>query len=398
MAAELVKNEFGAAEPAGVSGGMLAVAQQREIAEVQSKMIIAQRFPRNEKMALDRILQACTRLKLAESALYSYSRGGTDITGPSIRLAETIAQNWGNIDFGIRELEQKNGESTVEAYAWDVQTNTSQRKIFQVPHIRYSRTKGNTVLTDPRDIYELVANQGARRLRACILGVIPGDVVESAAQQCELTLRTRVSITPELLQSLLEKFAAYGVAKEQIEARIQRRFDAITPALVVQLGKIYNSIKDGMSKPSEWFTPEQAAQGNNHGTVNLDDLKPGSENRGHGNENLNAAAKPKNQEAKPEAETPEPLPDITKPKASTKSVNKPTPSAQPANGLSPEDEDDASRQTGLPPCGLISGLSSGFRWPLCPPQARIPYTRTAGPWPREPCPAPRFPCPWPSVP
>ena len=42
-------------------------------------------------------------------------------------------------------------------------------------------------------------------------------------------------------------------AKQALEARIQRRLDAITPALVVQLGKIFNSIKDGMSSPGEWF-------------------------------------------------------------------------------------------------------------------------------------------------
>jgi hypothetical protein len=59
--------------------------QQRAIAETQAAMIIAKRFPRNQIEAMDRILQAFTRPTLAEHALYSYSRGGSDITGPSIR-------------------------------------------------------------------------------------------------------------------------------------------------------------------------------------------------------------------------------------------------------------------------------------------------------------------------
>src|SRR5699024_11169676 len=161
-----------------VSNNALADAgQQREIAEVQAAMVIAKRFPRDPVEAMDRILQACTRPTLAEGALYSYSRGGSEITGPSIRLAEAIAQAWGNTQFGIRELEQRNGESTVEAYAWDLESNTRQAKVFQVPHERHTK-RGTTRLTDPRDIYELVANQGARRLRACILGVVPGDVTE----------------------------------------------------------------------------------------------------------------------------------------------------------------------------------------------------------------------------
>jgi hypothetical protein len=77
---------------------------------------------------MDRILNACTRPTLAEAGALHLRRGGTEITGPSIRLAEALAQNWGNIQFGIRELEQRNGESTVEAFAWDIETNTRQTK------------------------------------------------------------------------------------------------------------------------------------------------------------------------------------------------------------------------------------------------------------------------------
>jgi hypothetical protein len=279
---------------------MIAVAQQREIAEVQSKMLIARANPRDERAAMDRILQACTRPSLAESALYCYNRGGADVTGPSIRLAEVLAQNWQNFDFGIRELEQRDGESTVEAYAWDIQNNVCQRKVFQVPHIRYSRSKGNTKLSDPRDIYEMVANQGARRVRACILGVIPGDVIEAATKQCEVTMTAKAAVTPERLKNLLEKFGEFGVTKEMIEARLQRHLDAITPALLVQLGKIYNSLKDGMSVPADWFGEKKQAE---IGTLKPEDLKPGTEgNRGHGDENLSAAAGKKPQEDPAEAQ------------------------------------------------------------------------------------------------
>lgn len=234
------------------SNALAAASQQREIAEVQAAMLIARMNPRNQIEAMDRILQACTRPTLAQAALYSYSRGGSEVTGPSIRLAEAMAQCWGNFQFGVRELEQRNGESTVEAFAWDVETNTRQVKVFQVPHERHTRN-GVKRLTDPRDIYELVANQGARRLRACILGVIPGDVTEAAVKQCDATMRTNIEITPDLIAQLMERLGEYGVAKEHIEARIQRHIESILPAQVVQMRKIYNSLKDGMSQPSDWF-------------------------------------------------------------------------------------------------------------------------------------------------
>jgi hypothetical protein len=200
-------------------------------------------------------MNACSRPGLAAHALYQYAKGGTDITGPSIRMAEAIAQNWGNLDFGFREVSQANGESTVEAYAWDLETNVRQTKVFQVPHIRHTKA-GAYPVKDPREVYEMIANQAARRVRACILGIIPGDVIEQAVTQCESTLKTSTPVTPEQVKKMVESFATKGVTKSQIEKRIQRSLDAITPAQMVSLRKIFNSLNDGMSAPADWFDAE----------------------------------------------------------------------------------------------------------------------------------------------
>jgi hypothetical protein len=241
------------------------VAVQRELAEVQGAVLMARRFPRNPMQAMDRIIQACTRPSLAEAALYSYSRGGTEITGPSIRLAEAMAQSWGNLSFGTREVEQRSfagrpGESTVVAYCWDMETNVRDERVFQVKHQRDTRS-GSTRLTDGRDIYETVANQGARRLRACILAVIPGDVVETAVNQCEATLLAKADTTPEAVGKLVKAFEQFGVTREMIETRIQRRIDTIRPAQIVQLRKVWASLNEGMSAPTDWFPKPPPAEG-----------------------------------------------------------------------------------------------------------------------------------------
>lgn len=252
-------NPFGDAQVATKpsAGAPAQTDQHRAIAEVQAAMMIARANPRDPIAAMDRILNACTRPTLADAAVYQYSRGGSDISGPSIRLAEAIAQQWGNIQFGIRELEQRGGESTVQAFAWDVEANTRREVTFHVPHIRHTRS-GVKRLEDPRDVYELVANQGSRRLRACILGVIPGDVTEAAVQQCEATMKAKADTSPEAVNKMLEAFSRYGVAREQIEKRIQRHIDAIQPAQIVALKKIYASLRDGMSVAADWFDPVEA--------------------------------------------------------------------------------------------------------------------------------------------
>ena len=270
----IVENPFGT--PAESGGSLQKVEQHRAIAEVQAAMVVARANPRNMQHAVDRILNSCTRPTLAQGATYDYARGGTAITGPSIRLAEVIAQCWGNIQYGLRELSRDEGVSEVQAYAWDVETNTRREMVFQVQHSMKARGSIKK-LSDPRDVYELVANQGARRLRACILAIIPGDVVESAVSQCETTLKAKVDTSAEAVQKMLDAFAPMGVSKEQIEVRIQRRIESVLPAQMLQLGKIYNSLKDGMSVAGDWFQPIAVA-----------------EERGRGVEGLTAAvAKPK---------------------------------------------------------------------------------------------------------
>lgn len=233
-----------------------ATESSRAVAEVQAALFIARTNPRDQKRAMDRILNACCRPSLAESAIYAYARGGSSITGPSIRLAEAVAQQWGNMQFGIRELSNQGGKSEVQAFAWDVETNTRREITFTVPHIRHTK-KGSYKLEDPRDIYELVANQGARRLRACILAVVPGDVVEAAVNQCQLTLQSHTDVTAEGIKKLIEAFEPLSVSKAQIEKFCQCRAEAIKPAQIVRLRSIYTSLRDGMSSPSDWFEPDE---------------------------------------------------------------------------------------------------------------------------------------------
>lgn len=240
------KKEISAAGEAMVS---------RQLQEVKAMVFMAKQFPRDLNASYQRIMEACSRKSVAEQAEYEYPRGSERVSGPSIRLAEVIAQNWGNIDFGVIELEQRNGESTAMAYAWDLETNVRQAKTFVVPHKRYSKKAGLTTLTDPRDIYEMVANQGARRLRACILGIIPQDIVEKALQKCNLTLQGN-SEEPlaDRINPVLAAFKTnFGVNIEQIEKSFGYKIEAFTERDLLKLKKIGLSIRDGMAKREDYF-------------------------------------------------------------------------------------------------------------------------------------------------
>jgi hypothetical protein len=246
-------NPFGnapvVAAPTGASGQALI---QRESQEIQARMLVARNFPRDPLKAMDKILNAFTRPTLCEDATYEYGRGGTDVSGLSIRAAEVLAQNWGNIACGVVELSRSNGQSECLSFATDLETGFHDEKRFFIKHWRDTK-KGGYPITDERDIYEVIANYGARRKRACILAVIPSDVQEEATRQIDVTLKAKVEITADSLKALLEKFAPFGVTKEMIEKRIQKRLESILPAQVLTLRRIYASLKDGMSEIGAWF-------------------------------------------------------------------------------------------------------------------------------------------------
>lgn len=251
---------------------MVDVAENRAQHEVQAAYVIAKKFQRNELNSYNRIMNACKRLSMAESSMYSYPRGGTLVTGPSIRLAEMLAQNWGNIDAGVREVSQDKGVSIAEAYAIDLETNTRVTKTFYVKHERHTK-QGVKRLTDPRDIYELVANQGARRLRACILGVIPDDVVEDAVNQCTKTLESSDVPIKEQVKKMVSAFDDLGVKVEHLEKRLGHNLDATIPSEIVTLKQIYRSLKDGMASREQFFDMGNQAEASKSVTSTLENLK-----------------------------------------------------------------------------------------------------------------------------
>lgn len=232
------------------------VEKSRALQEVQGAIVMARKFPRDEFSAMKKILEAAKRPTLAEKAIYAYPRGGQQIKGASIRTAETIAKYWGNLSFGIKELTQNtiDHSSEVMAYAWDLESNVRQERIFKVQHIRYSKNGGNTILSDPRDIYEKVANDGARRLRACILGILPSDIVEDFINECEKTLEgSSEKPLKERIKDMLKKFEELGVTKDMIEKRVGTKTSNFIAKNVVDLGSVYNSIKNNFAPVEQYF-------------------------------------------------------------------------------------------------------------------------------------------------
>lgn len=238
--------------------------ESRELSEVKGKMFLARQFPRDANYSLSCVLEECSRPELAEEAQYEYQKGDSVVKGASIRLVEVLARHWGNLDFGVNEIEAMDGSTLIQSYAWDLQTNVSDRKVFSVKHER-STKKSTYRLTDERDIYEMVANKGARRKRACLLSVMPQWYVDAAVKACEETLKKSLTdgkSLEEVIATIVDAFNEFGITPEQISEKVGKDIDKLSQNDIVKLRHLYSAIKDGFVKPGDAFgVPDKAAQG-----------------------------------------------------------------------------------------------------------------------------------------
>ncbi len=238
-----------------------SVVSQQLAKEVEAGVFMAKKFPRDEINSQLKIDTSCKRLTLAKQAEYTYPRGGQQITGPSIRLMEVIAQGWGNIAYGTLEVDRKDGASQMLAYAWDLENNLRSTRLFHVKHVRDTKF-GSKELKDERDIYETTANMGSRRVRACLMGIIPGDVIEDAQIKCRKTVaggydKPLVDRTRDIVQWFANKFS---VSKEQIEEYIGYNVLRFNEQDFLKLQGVSQNLKDGISSREDFFKfkePEQ---------------------------------------------------------------------------------------------------------------------------------------------
>lgn len=242
-----------------------AALATRQAQEVQAMVIMAKRFPRDIVEVERKLVQSCKRPKLAEIAVYEYPRGGQKVTGPSIRLAEAAAQAMGNVDFGWTEIQRLEDESICMAYAWDIENNIRRTTTFSVPHYRdktdkVTKKKVKERLVDDRDIYEMCANQASRRMRGCILQVVPGDMVDLALSECEKTLQESQGTVQEQAGKWINAFKKqYNVEAISIIKYLSSKPETWTYNDIHRLRKLYNSLQDGMTTVEEAF-PDMAAK------------------------------------------------------------------------------------------------------------------------------------------
>ena len=238
--------------------GMLARA------ELDTQISTAKAYPRNAIRAVEYATQLATMDEAtAQSCFYCLPRKEKDgtkkeIRGASIRLAEIIANAWGNIHAATRIIENDGRHITAEGVAWDLETNVKMSMQNKVS-IRFGEKDGKGGYTANADMQTVLSNAAsAKALRNAIFKVVPKALVDRVLEKAmvfavgdQKTVNTKVA-------EIFDKLIKMGIDKEKILAYYGHdAISKITPDEYRSLIGVGTAIKEGHIKPDEVFEIEE---------------------------------------------------------------------------------------------------------------------------------------------
>lgn len=256
-----MREGFGSREMATSAETQTAAMQAAATAAVQARYVMATQRPRNWDDIRVRILSECARPGFAEVARYRKPIG-QGIEGPSIRFAEACARYAGNMGLEAPTVYEDATKRMIRVTATDYETNASYSADVTVAKVvERKKTTGRTVLGQRTNSYgdvvyiveatedEILNTVNAlvsKATRTLILRLIPGDIVEEGQEACVQTLNNRAAKDPAgERKRLCDAFAAIGVMPGDLARHLGHSLDAIQPAELLELRKVYATIREG---------------------------------------------------------------------------------------------------------------------------------------------------------
>jgi hypothetical protein len=247
-------------------------------AEIDQQISTAKRYPRKlTEVKQEMVEMATLDEETAASCFYSLPRGGKNIQGPSIRLAEIALSCYGNIRAGTRIIETVvDGSSpyvAIQAVCHDLQKNIAVM-IEKRRRIVGKKSKGGII--DEDDI-NLAANAGsAIAFRDAMFKVVPGILLRPVYEAAKKVAIGDAKTLSDRRIRAIEAFQKMGVPAERVLASIgHSKIDEVTLEDLENLIGTFTAIKEGSTTIENAFPPVVKEQRK----VEKPDFTPPSEER-----------------------------------------------------------------------------------------------------------------------
>ena len=233
-------------------------------AELDTQISTAKAYPRkNPQIIVDHAIALATMDEAtAQSCFYCLPRKEKDgtkkeIRGGSIRLAEIVANSWGNIHAATRIVENDGRHITAEGVAWDLESNVKiamQNKVS----IRFGEKDGKGGYTANADMQTVLSNAAsAKALRNAIFKVVPKALVDRVLEKAMTYAVGDQKTVNSKVQDVFDKLVKMGIEKQKILDYYERKSIAeITSEDFKSLIGVGTAIKEGYIKIEDVFSFE----------------------------------------------------------------------------------------------------------------------------------------------
>ena len=292
------------------TGAAQSLVGQLVKAEIDQQIATAHQYPRSVTKVNRNVLSLVTMSQAAAAECgYALPRGDKPILGPSIRLAEIVASQWGNCRIGARVVHVDRFEKYVEAEGvfHDLETNTAttarvRRRIVD----RQGRIFNDDMIVVTGNAACSIAKRNA------ILAGVPKAVWNGGYEAALHLLKGDVKTLPERRGEAFKQFAAFGVKPELIFAALEVEGEAdIGMDQLVTLGAMLKAIREGEETVEGYFPNlgrkvDPAAEGQKGSAAKLADVAGSGKGKGDAGAARGATAdQAKGEEGKDKAKAPD---------------------------------------------------------------------------------------------
>lgn len=222
-------------------------------ADRRSQIEVAKQFPRDLASCKRRATEMATADQgTAAGCFYSIPRGGSNIEGPSVRLAEIIASTWGNIRAGARVIDTDETHVIAEGAVWDLESNVAvslevRRKITDRNGKRFSD-----------DMITVTGNAASSiAFRNAVFKTIPAAYVTPVYEAAKRAAIGEASTIASTRRKAVAYALKFGVDNDALCAAFGRESveDLTAEDLQAMRGR-FNAIRDDEITVDEAFAPK----------------------------------------------------------------------------------------------------------------------------------------------
>ncbi len=250
--------------PQQALGATASALSARVQAEIQIRTMVALSRPRDWDLVRQRMMKECARPKFAEQALYRKPLGGGKFAeGFSVRFAEALQRNIGNLSTETVAVEEDLESVKLKVSTIDLESNASfstDVTVRKTVERRFPK-EGQTVISSRRNstgdiVYlveasedEIVTKQNAlvsKALRNNIVRLCPGDIQDDCEEKIKGVLAARAKADPDAERKrLLDFFGEFSVTPAQLREYLGHEVGPgqVTLEEMEDLRKVYAALK-----------------------------------------------------------------------------------------------------------------------------------------------------------